>query len=667
MTIQEFVTWINRIRPAPNECYVKLADDERTITVRKQKWMDTAVTSRLLSSKVDAFIRRGMRKFTAKSVPGRTNLFAVDSLVNNRQPVLPPSAMDPSAMYDADPRHLSGSFWEFMDALSPVGSNINILSWIHGHRLHCEKCKDVSAEWLPRASRSDVSLRCKEAFAVGCYGARCVAYLLKGYSPLLTEDIPKFKHTNYKSMFSCRGVKQAWIKQLKVPGVFGKGNASYINPLTGSEKYLDVMRSREDPECIPKCRICFDGSVEINPRLAKWPFRYEDFVATSTHLKPNEHYASVDIEGFFLRLPMSTWFTKCLSFRDPLNGDIKCYLTSPFGLSTSPAYASAVSAEAREIILARCSSRGLYPAVHTHVDDFLIRDTHKHKVINETIEAERTLADLRLPSASAKTIQATQNIQHLGRGIDSKLRLITIKAQHKQHAQNLMAKLLDQGLNGRDMHHLCGLLNYIEPAVFASRPRIRPFWLHLKLLKKAKRKRDVLSKSLLIDATWWLGIFLRGLPKLAAPWLNPNTMDTAYAMTDASGDVGGGAWINTELHSTVWNGILQEKSVVFKELHTAVQATHLKREKLREKCLYLFSDSMSNVCAFLAGSSRSEECHQLLRTLSSLQRQHLIQITFSWLPREHNAIADLLSKNKIPNAKPLRPPCVLQDRLSHIR
>ena len=326
--------------------------------------------------------------------------------------------------------------------------------------------------------------------------------------------------------------------------------------------------------------------------------------------------------------------------------EVKQCRTAPFGLKTTPACASAVSGEARLIVMARCAAIGLYPKIHVYLDDFLSRTTRKTNAELSLREITTGLEDLGLDTSEPKTVKPTRQIQHLGRGIDSDRQVITIKESHRQHAKELMNQFLRENLPTRDFHHLCGLLNYLE-AVFASRPRIRPFWDHLRRLKINKRKKPTVPEDLLIDATWWMKLFLQNQPGAETPWRSESIMPKVHAATDASGDWGAGGWFQRDLYSQKWDDQFKPKSVPYKELYATAQLLHEQRLLLTNKCVCLYTDSITNVFGIAAGTSRSPECHHLLRLMSYLQRKYNFLLVVKWLPRECNIVADLLSKGKL--------------------
>ena len=104
------------------------------------------------------------------------------------------------------------------------------------------------------------------------------------------------------------------------------------------------------------------------------------------------------------------------------------------------------------------------------------------------------------------------------------------------------------------------------------------------------------------------------------------------------------------------------KSVPFKELYTAVQALYVDRHKFEKKVVLLFTDSITNVFAFAAGSSSSLECHRLLRCASSIMRAHEFSVLALWLPREYNVIADSLSKGVLLGRPLVGGDCVLNSK-----
>ena len=95
-------------------------------------------------------------------------------------------------------------------------------------------------------------------------------------------------------------------------------------------------------------------------------------------------------------------------------------------------------------------------------------------------------------------------------------------------------------------------------------------------------------------------------------------------------------------------------SVPAKELFPIVRYAQRHPEELAGRLALFGTDSITNVFALNAGSSRGAESQKLLVELSELALQHDFEPAAVWLPREHNQLADDLSKFVRP-AAPLLP------------
>ena len=99
--------------------------------------------------------------------------------------------------------------------------------------------------------------------------------------------------------------------------------------------------------------MCLDASKEVSPRLEDYRFRYTDLMFILKHLRKGDWVAQVDLCAFYLQLPVGRKFRKYLSVKCPLTGNLLKYARLALGLSTAPAWASAVSSEVRRILIAR--------------------------------------------------------------------------------------------------------------------------------------------------------------------------------------------------------------------------------------------------------------------------------------------------------------------------
>lgn len=325
----------------------------------------------------------------------------------------------------------------------------------------------------------------RDEYAPDCYGARLLAYLKFGYLPALVKPVPESYVKNYTSLYRFPGLRSAWLKQKSMGGVFTRGDRRYLSPLSAVVRAMDVYRLRGTGKS-PKVRVCWDGRG-VNECIASWPSRYEDFPAVLRQLNRDEWYSLLDIRSFYLNLPMHSTFQKFLSLTDPISGEIIAYKRLPFGLKPATTFASAVSAEAAKIAQLQLSTD---TAVHVYIDDVLERSPREDTSSADIETTERVFADLGLPAATEKTVKARQRAKHIGRVIDSVAMTVEVSEAHRACAAGKVQALLGGHRPGRrEFHSLCGLLNFLLPAIRGAKPYLRPFWRHLRNLPAAPAPR----------------------------------------------------------------------------------------------------------------------------------------------------------------------------------
>ena len=141
--------------------------------------------------------------------------------------------------------------------------------------------------------------------------------------------------------------------------------------------------------------------------LEEWPFRYWGLESVAETVSQGDWLASIDISRFYLRLPAGRKLRSLQWFQDPDSfgidtnanerlGDKKRRYRQlrsvAFGLKSAPAYASAVSAEAKRIL----ESFGVSVA-GVYIDDFLIRGATKAECEQALRKATAILTALGIP------------------------------------------------------------------------------------------------------------------------------------------------------------------------------------------------------------------------------------------------------------------------------
>lgn len=519
---------------------------------------------------------------------------------------------------------------------------MNRKQWCLHHFRACPSCEafgGARARKLSDRGEDDFCVEIFKCFHPNCYSQHLYRGLFFGYEPATSAPIPPFSHDNYASLYDPafhRSLVKAWTKQLRVVNLFARGDSSYVSPLTLATRFIDHWEAQLTGKPV-KARVCFDASRGINPCLKPWKFRYNDFPYILNHLQQGDWVAQVDLRNWYLQLSIRRAFQKYLSLRCPLTNELIRYCALPFGLSTAPGWASAISSELTRIVRA-CG----VDCVIEYLDDLHIIASSQKDAQLALIITLQVLNSLGVEVAPEKVTHPTQLPTILGHVVDTVNMTISVRQEHLEWALRCVRSVLKRKrISRRKAQSLAGMLNWIAPMLKGSRPYLRSAW----DLFRSRARAFKVPDYFLQDMRWWRSAMLR-LQRHhgATSWVDASKRPTTIMFSDASGDLGAGVWVGDFVYSHQWSDEQKLWSVPHKELFPIVVTAQNLGSQLKGKILVAATDSATNVFAINAGSSRSPECNKLLKRLSKLERQFDFDVVATWCPREFNFITDQLSK-----------------------
>ena len=556
----------------------------------------------------------------------------------------PPLTSDTDAMLRADPGF---SLQDRHAHPVVVDTPLDRTAMARAHFQHCERCRPRAAGLAAAPTTLTVGYvhQLLACFDPNCYAQHLFRGLFYGYLPATLGPIHRFEFANYPSVLAPENpeaLNKAWRKQRDMRGVFGPGDEDHISPLTLATRFTDEWKAKLDGST-PKRRVCFDASRALNPRLARWRFRYTDFPYILAHIKRGSFMVMVDLRSFYLQLPMAAEFTAFLSLRDPFTGELLRYLRCPFGLSPAPAWASAVTSEIRRVLIARGVHLNFW-----YIDDCIA-------IFDSRAEAEaglkiilQTLREFGIPVAQEKIQRPTPQAELLGIIVDTADMKLRVKPEHVEYSSETIRRILRQGrMSKKLLKSICGTLSWISPMVKGSRPYLRSMW-DLQKGKRFHSGRIQLSAEARKDLKWWASAFqCLEEAEFEVAWMDLSTKRFVVIASDASGDQGWGVWVGEQLYSGMWTPTQLDWSVPHKELAPPVAAVEEFGAAWRDRLIILATDSITNAYAINAGTSTSKEGVALLKRLAQAEREHGIDVVAVWLPREYNVVPDALSKGVI--------------------
>lgn len=530
-----------------------------------------------------------------------------------------------------------------------VQSSLNLDAWLQHHNARCGCCNGMSTfsdfrrvlKEFPRKSPS-------------CGFWWLLSSLAWGYNPSLRGEPKPFEFQNYKSIYDRKiseQIRKAWIKQVQADAfepVDVYMEVAGVSPYTAATRFCDVWESKLRGE-VPKHRLCLDLSRGFNTCVEDWPLRYADFPVHLRSMFPGAWLAQVDLESFYLQLPLRLDARKWFGVREPWpDGKLRRYKRVPFGLSTAPGFSSMVSAEVVAVLNHMLASEGCKAEGICYIDDFTIIAETKRSAKAALDHLLRLLSELGLPVSTRKIVSPTQCATILGVEVNTYEQTVGVKSDHIKFTLLAIDDILStERVKRRDIHSMCGMLLWMSAVTRGGRARLRPLWKLLARLAFSRKGKGRMSPEARACLLWWRSKLRRGHTTMH--WLLPSAASPRLA-TDASGEFAAGGF--AELHRDgprvavqhLWTDNEVSRSIAYKELAPIVHLVELMGEQWRGAAPLAYTDSQSVAFMLLSGSSAADDCDELLVKLASLQERFDLEVFPEWRPREQMVLADLLTR-----------------------
>ena len=595
--------------------------------------------------KLPAFFRRRMAAEAWANVARRQNPFDSSSPPPG---VVPPLASDPKALMGADPGE---GFWRRDRPRARVRTTVRVENFLLGHREHCSMCSSLPRP-SPGGDPDQLVARMHSHLHPDCYANDLLHYLAYGYAPHLLREPEPFDLPNSSSVLAPDpGMLAAWDKQALPFAHSSPVPARFVSPLLcASRRSLSTGKLKK--------RICFDASRRLNDCVAPWPLRYADLRHFLELVRPRDFVSSLDLQSFYTHLPLHRSAQRLCQFRPPPHsasaasvgpGLAREFLVVPMGLRTACAFASAVSGEALAIIRARLRRVGVDDRGSAFIDDFNFAAPSANESARQLMVATATVKWLGLPPSASKTQAPTRQPTVLGAGVDTDRREIFARSVHIDEAERRVILLQRSSRwKRKSLQEAAGILLWLSAFIRGAGPHLRPIWDATAGGRWRRRTADAV-----LSLQWWRGALDRLRKRRGVSrWI----ADTSpfVAVSDASGDIGCGIATAARRCAHRWTPDELKMSMPAKELFPIVRYAQRHPEELAGRLALFGTDSITNVFALNAGSSRGSDSQQLLLQLSDLALRHDFEPAAVWVPREHNQLADDLSKFVLP-ADPLLP------------
>ena len=363
----------------------------------------------------------------------------------------------------------------------------------------------------------------------------------------------------------------------------------------------------------------------------------------------NCYLAKTDIRSAFRIIPISPSNYHLLGFKwkDKYYFD-RCL---PMGASSSCAIFESLSTALEWII---CQYTRNVKIVHV-LDDFLIISPNEIlcklalKQISEICEC------IGIPLAPEKTMGPTHCLPFLGIELDT-VRMLAFLPQDKvDKFMNLIDVFLSsKSVTLKSLQSLTGMLNFACQIIIPARAFSRRLY-NLAIGIKKSYYRIKMTKEVKADLRVWKTFLQEYNYKtffLDSIWLSN---DTLQLHTDAAGSVGFAAIFGNHWLADIWHKDCMNLNITILELYPICIAIDIWSQDLENKCLHIFTDNQAVSYILNSFTSKEKSCMVLVRYLVGICMRFNILIKASHLPGSKNELADLLSRQKIKEARQLKP------------
>ncbi len=336
----------------------------------------------------------------------------------------------------------------------------------------------------------------------------------------------------------------------------------------------------------------------------------------------------------------------------------------PFGLRSAPKIFNAVAGAAEWM----ARQQGVAP-MFRYLDDFLIVGAPGSTECSEYMTILLgVFSHLGIPVASEKLEGPTSVIIFLGIEIDTKNMMLRLPAKKLDELQQLVKSWQERrSCHKRELQALVGKLQHACKVVRPGRTFLRRMFEALSLTNK-RHHHIRLNKAFRSDLLWW-DTFLTSWNGVAMIEGGRLCGPTVHIYTDASGEIGCGAWWSPQWWQLKWTpGMAFGKlPITQKEVLPIVLSCAQWGRQWRRCQVVVHCDNTAAVSVVNSGYSRDPQIMHLLRSLFFIKAHLEIELWAVHIPGVENTIADAISRDnrsvlfsQAPEAEPWPKPVATQ-------
>ena len=364
---------------------------------------------------------------------------------------------------------------------------------------------------------------------------------------------------------------------------------------------------------------------------------------------PGTYLAKTDIKSAFRIIPVSPADYHLLGFT--WQGKYYYDKCLPMGCSSSCAIFESFSTALEWIIRGKLTN----VAVLHILDDFLFISKSYLQCLSALNTFQDLCRDIGVPLAPEKTVGPARVLDFAG----IQLNTVTMEASlPPDKITKFMDSINDlqstKSATLKQIQSLAGMLNFacsvLAPARAFSR---RLYDLSIGLSKPFHHRK--ITNQVRLDLDVWKNFLLHHNTKTFFLDFRFLSQDTLQLYTDASSTIGYGGYFGSRWFAGKWPASCLGLNIALLEIYPICLAIKLWSHNLANKCIILNSDNMAVVHVLNNFTSKDLDILTLLRVIVLQCMFHNILIRAKHIPGARNICADLLSRDRVPQALSLYP------------
>jgi hypothetical protein len=427
----------------------------------------------------------------------------------------------------------------------------------------------------------------------------------------------------------------------------------------------NACRERDRLKPMKPRLVCDMSHSGVNAAFDSAPFRNHTLSEVTNLMVEGGWMYAIDLRSYYHHFAIGPTLQSLSAFI--VKGKLYKFRVVPFGFILAPIFAQAFSSEFRLIL----EAKGI---VTSNVMDDFAGSSTSEAAAREMVERVAGVATpLGLTMQTDKSTVG-QSIQFAGVVFDANHMVIgmtRLQAESARHLIRIAIGQIDDGVESihfQDLHSLVARLQWKSQVLLTGASHLWSLWL---LVNKSRATSPSARMAAREELGWWdqvlegweEGATWANRPIISARLLKESPGSVLVSATDASGvagEGGGGLWGTLDAEEHAWSaftweglGLGEPESSTLAELlavrHIVTSIVTECRTTPRAtspRVLVCVVDSSAAAYSLNKGRARGGSSRALQLTIREIMtsvQEHGLVLVAIWVPRDQNAVADILS------------------------